>query len=174
MLTIFLVVLGLYLKDQRDFANDTVRGQLAAQKITFKPADTLTDEEEQQPGLVKYAGEALDSGDKARVYADEFIGLHLEKTGEDESLWGLTYSELGALQRQDPPADNIEAINETREVVFKGETLRGLLLTTYGFWQLGEEAEFVMQISFIAALLLFALACLGYFHAFRTPKNATI
>ncbi|HEX5615496.1 MAG TPA: hypothetical protein VFZ83_10135 [Acidimicrobiia bacterium] len=174
ILAVVLLVFGLYLKDQRDFANNTVSDQLSQQKINFKPAEALTDEEKEQPGLVKYAGEAVDNGDKARVYADEFIGLHLKATGEDESLWGLTYAELGNLQRQDPPPDNIEAINETRETVFKGETLRGLLLTTYGFWQLGQEAEFAMTISFIGAALLFLFALLGYLHALRTPKDATI
>lgn len=174
VLAVVLLVFGAYLKDQRDFADNTVRDQLTAQKISFPPADALDEREQQQPGVVKYAGEAVDNGDKARVYADEFIGLHLQQTGDDEELWGLTYAELGGVARAETDADRQAEINEVRETVFKGETLRGLLLTTYGFWQLGQEAGFAMTISFIAAALLILFALLGYLHALRTPKDATI
>jgi hypothetical protein len=174
VLAVVLLVFGLYLKDQRDFAHGTVREQLSEQKISFKPAAALTDEEAAQPGLVKYAGTAVDTGDKARVYADEFIKLHLQKTGDDESLWGLTYAELGNKQREDPPPDNMETISEVRETVFKGEMLRGVLLTTYGFSQLGEQAGFAMTVSLIGAVLLFLFSILGFVHAVRTPKDATI
>jgi hypothetical protein len=174
LLAVVLLVFGLYLKDQRDFADGTVRDQLTAQRINFPPADALNEEEQQQPGLVKYAGEAVDNGDKARVYADEFIGLHLKTTGDDEELHGLTYAELGGVAREETDPDKQAEINQVRETVFKGETLRGLLLTTYGFWQLGQEAGFAMAISFIVAALLVLFALLGYFHALRAPKEAKI
>ena len=174
VLAVVLLVFGMYLKDQRDFADNTVRDQLTAQRINFPPAEALSDEEKEQPGLVKYAGEAVDNGDKARVYADEFIGLHLKATGDDEELHGMTYAELGGVAREESDPDRQAEINAVRETVFKGETLRGLLLTTYGFWQLGQEAGFAMTISFIAAALLILFALLGYVHALRTPKEATI
>jgi hypothetical protein len=60
------------------------------------------------------------------------------------------------------------------QTLFRGETLRGLLLTTYGFWQFGQEAQLAMYICFIAGGLLLVFSVLGFIHASRTPKEATI
>ena len=40
-----LLVLGLVLQNQADFAKSYVKDQLVQQRITFTPADKLTDEE---------------------------------------------------------------------------------------------------------------------------------
>ena len=128
--------------------------------------DALSEEELAQPGVVKYAGEAVDDGRKAEVYANQFIALHLKAIAG-----GKTYSELSAASRENPDDTKLAGQVQT---AFRGETLRGLLLTTYGFWQLGQEAQFAMFVSFVAALLLLAFAGLGYVHAFQTPKEATI
>jgi hypothetical protein len=174
LLAIVLVVFGFYFKGRYDFANGTVQTQLEEQKISFPPAEALSDEEKAQPNLADYAGEAVDDGEAAKVYANEYINVHLQSVTDDESLQGLTYAELGAIERQDPPPDNIDEVREVRETVFKGETLRGLLLTTYGFWQFGQEALLAMWVSFIAAGLLLVFSALGFWHALRTPKEATI
>jgi hypothetical protein len=173
LLAAMLLVFGLYFQGRYDFAHSTVEDQLSAQKIYFPPLEALSDEEK-ETDLAKYAGELVDSGKKAEVYANQFIGEHLKQTGENEALWGKTYAELGALARSDSPPAPVEEINEVRETVFKGEMLRGVLLTTYGFWQFGEEARFAMVASFIGAAVLLLLALLGFWHALRTPKEATI
>ena len=76
-----------------NFANTYVTDQLSQQNITFKAADTLTDEEKGKPCLVEYAGQQLTTGKQAECYANNFIGLHLESTAG-----GKTYAELGAPQ----------------------------------------------------------------------------
>ncbi|MBM3675835.1 MAG: hypothetical protein FJW88_13005 [Actinobacteria bacterium] len=56
---------------------------------------------------------------------------------------------------------------------FRGETLRSILLTTCGLWQLGQEAQLAMWVCFIAAVLLgFGIA--GFVHAARTQTDAKI
>jgi hypothetical protein len=55
--------------------------------------------------------------------------------------------------------------------VFKGETLRGLLLTSYGFSEFGVKGDQVATVAYIAAFVLLLLAAAGFFHAFRTPRN---
>jgi hypothetical protein len=140
-LAALLLVLGLVMTSNAAFAKDYVKDQLGQQKITFKTADTLTDEEKQSACLVKYAGQPLTTGKQAECYANDFIGLHVKTTAK-----GLTYAELGtpqsdlraqvtAAQKASDPAlpelqKQLTDITAQRETVFKGETLRGLLLTS--------------------------------------------
>jgi hypothetical protein len=179
-----LLVLGLVMTSNANFAKDYVGKQLAQQKITFKTVDTLTAEEEEAPCLVKYAGQALTTGKQAECYANNFIGLHVKSTAGAN---GMTYSELGtpqsALRTQvaaaqkanDPnlPAlqKQLADITAARETLFKGETLRGLLLTSYGFSVFGVKGEQVATVAYAAAGLLALLALFGFAHAFRTPKD---
>ncbi len=163
LLAVVLMVAGLVFRSNAQFAKDNVRGQLAAQKISFPPASALSEEEKAQPGVVKYAGQRVTTGDQAEVYANQFIGLHLR-----ESLGGKTYSELSTESRANPDNEDLAGKVQT---AFRGETLRGLLLTTYAFWTLGEKAE-QASIAFLAgAALLIVLALLGLWHSARTPKS---
>lgn len=60
-----LLVLGLVMAGNANFAKGYVTDQLSQQRITFKTADTLTDEERQSACLVKFAGQLLTTGDQA-------------------------------------------------------------------------------------------------------------
>ena len=179
-----LLIIGIVFTSNANFANDYVTEQLSQQNITFKTLDTLTPEERAKPGLVKYAGQKLTTGKQAEVYANEFIGLHLESTAG-----GKTYAELGAVQTdlrtkvadaQKSGAANLadlqKQLNDVtaqRETVFKGETLRGLLLTSYGFSEFGTKAAQAATVAYSAAGLLLLLALAGLAHAFMTPKTRT-
>lgn len=177
-----LLVAGFVLTSNANFANDYVKDQLSQQNITFKTADTLTEEERRSDCLVKYAGQKLTTGKQAECYANEFIGLHLKSTAG-----GKTYAELGGVQtdlrakvataqkNNDPAlADLQKQLNEVtqqRETVFKGETLRGLLLTSYGFSEFGTKAGQAASVAYLAAALLALLGIAGFIHAFATPKS---
>ncbi len=87
-LAVLLLVAGLVLTSNANFANNYVTEQLSAQNITFKSAETLTDEEKAQPCLVANAGQRLTTGKQAECYANNFIGLHLTSTAD-----GKTYAE---------------------------------------------------------------------------------
>jgi hypothetical protein len=62
-------------------------------------------------------------------------------------------------------------VTAQRETVFKGETLRGLLLTTYGFSEFGTKAGQAATVAYLAAALMFLLALAGLVHAFLTPNT---
>ena len=177
-----LLVVGLVLTSNANFANNYVHEQLSAQKIFFKSADTLTAEEKQQACLVQYAGQQLTTGAQAECYANNFINVHLAGIAG-----GKTYAELGDVQTQlraqiataqknnDP---NLAALQKqltdtttNRETVFKGETLRGLLLTSFGFSQFGEKAALAATVAYLGSGLLALLTLLGIIHAVRTPKT---
>jgi hypothetical protein len=181
-IAILLTVAGLVLSANANFANTYVADQLTQQNITFKTLDTLTPQEREQPGLVEYAGQKMTTGKQAEVYANEFIGLHLKNTAN-----GKTYADLGVPQAQlrtqvaeaaknnDP---NLAALQQQladvtaqRETVFKGETLRGLLLTTYGFSEFGVKAGQAALVAYLAALVLALLSIAGFVHAFTTPRT---
>ena len=60
------------------------------------------------------------------------------------------------------------------ETLFRGETLRGLLLTSYGFSVFGEKADQAAKVSFLVALVLTLASIAGFIHALRTPREETI
>jgi hypothetical protein len=177
-----LLVAGIVLTSNATFANDYVTTQLSQQNITFKPAAALTDEEKAKPCLVEYAGQKLTTGKQAECYANDFIGLHLKSTAN-----GQTYADLGAPQSQlreqvaqaratnAPNLADLEKqladISGQRDTVFKGETLRGLLLTSYGFSEFGAKASQAALVAYIAAALMALLGIAGLIHAARTPAN---
>jgi hypothetical protein len=177
-----LLVAGLVLTNNASFAKNYVTSQLAQQNITFKTADTLTDEEKKADCLVKNAGQKLTDGKQAECYANSFIGLHLRSIGG-----GMTYAELGtpqnaikaqvvkAQESNDPNLANLQKqlddITQQRDTVFKGETLRGLLLTSYGFSEFGTKAGQAALVAFLAAILLALLSVAGFVHAFVTPRS---
>ena len=100
---------------------------------------------------------------------------------------GKTYAQLGtdqfalqakvaAAQKSNDP--NLAAVQKqysdlvaSRDTVFKGETLRGLLLTSYGFSEFGVKAAQGALVAFLAAGLLFLLSIAGFVHALVTPKT---
>ncbi|MEO8692708.1 MAG: hypothetical protein ABI658_04275 [Acidimicrobiales bacterium] len=185
-LAVLLLVLGMVMTSNANFAKTYVAEQLGEQKITFKTADTLTAEEKESACLVKYAGQPLLTGKQAECYANDFIGLHVKSTAG-----GLTYATLGdaqtalrakitaatAANANDPtlPALQKQLTDMTtqRETLFKGETLRGLLLTSFGFSVFGVKGEQAASVAYIAAALLALLSIAGLIHAFKTPKDKT-
>ena len=177
-----LLVMGLVLTTNADFAKDYVSDQLRAQKITFKAAEDLTPEERASECVRRYAGQLISTGKQAECYANDFIGLHVSSTAK-----GKTYAELGevqtdlrasvaAAQRSNDPAladlqKQLQEVTTQRETLFKGETLRGLLLTSYGFSVFGAKGEQVATVACTGAALLLVLSAAGFVHALLTPKT---
>ena len=63
-LAVLLLVLGMVMTSNANFAKNYVKDQLGQQKISFKTADTLTAEEKDSACLVKYAGQPLLTADR--------------------------------------------------------------------------------------------------------------
>jgi hypothetical protein len=182
VVAVILLVGGLVLTSNANFAANYVHDQLSQEKITFKTADTLTAEEKQQACLVQYAGQQLTTGVQAECYANHFIYLHLQTLAG-----GKTYAQLGDVQAdlrnqinaaQASNAPNLADLQKqladvtaTRATVFQGETLRGLLLTSYGFSQFGTKAAEAATVAYTGSALMFLLALLGFWHGLRTPTT---
>ena len=185
LLAVLLLVLSGVLKSNADFAKSYVHDQLAAQQITFTPADKLSPEEQQSAALVAYAGQPLVTGRQAEAYANDYIGLHLLAVN-DGKTYSQTSTEARALRGQATDAATAKAANATDldqqatalegkvQTLFRGETLRGLLLTSYGFSIFGDKAMQAAWVAFIAAIVLLLASIAGFVHAFRTTKTEAV
>jgi hypothetical protein len=148
------------------FIGNQVRTQLSAQKIYFPAANSPAVKAPEFAAMRQYGGQQLTTGAQAEVYADRFIANHLKVIGG-----GKTYAQLSAEAIAQPTNLKLAAQVAT---VFKGETLRGLLLNAYAFGTVGTIAGIAAIAAFIAAAVMLLLSGLGLIHARRTAPGTEI
>ena len=145
-----LVVAGVLAIIGGSYAHQVVHDQLAPQKIFFPP-----DEKSGLPAnLSQYAGQQVDTGTKAKAYADDFIGLHLQEIGG-----GKTYSEVSAAAQANPDDQKLAQQTQT---LFRGETLRGLLLNAWGWGTVGTVALIAGIVLVVLGAILLLLPILDW------------
>ena len=172
------VVAGSLLAYGANFSDDYVHDELSSQNISFPDAESLNGEG--RADLVKYAGEQVTTGPQAEAYAS-FINGHLEGIAD-----GQTYADLGTVERAakaavTEAADNgqpqtavaelqakADGVTAQRDSLFRGETLRGLLLTAFAWSTVGMIAGYAAIGAFIAAGMMAVLVVLGFVHLRRT------
>jgi hypothetical protein len=160
-LTVILIVAGSLLTWGHNFITHEVKTQLAAQEIFFPVKGSSATAGAAFAPMRKYAGQQLTTGAQAETYADHFIAVHLNEIGG-----GKTYAQLSAEATADPSNTKLAA---TVETVFKGETLRGLLLNAYAFGTMGTIAGIAAIGAFLGALIMLLLSGLGLWHSRRNP-----
>jgi len=162
-----LVAAGGLLMWANNFVDDQVTTQLTAQKIFFPEAGSESaNDPNVKEYIAPYLGQQVTNGEQARVFADHYIGVHLQ-----EMAGGKTYSELSTISRANPEDAEAAAAVQT---AFRGETLRGLLLNAYAFWKMGQIALFGAIAAFAGAALLLVLSILGLVHLRRTPAEQEV
>ena len=159
-----------------NFADDYVHDELSSQKVFFPDEAALR--EEGRTDLVKYADEQVTTGDEAEAYAS-FINGHLQGIADgktysqiddrgaaqavvDAKAAGASQAEVAQLQAT---ADKLEG---QRDTLFKGETLRGLLLTSFAWATIGRIAGIAAWVAFAGAALMIVLVLAGVVHLRRT------
>jgi hypothetical protein len=169
VLAAVLLVAGGLLMWGYSFANSQVHDQLVAQKIVF-PARSNPEFKAlpaaDQAAMGAYAGQALTTGAQAKTYGDHFIAVHLAEMGH-----GKTYSQLSAAALAQPKNT---ALAELVQTVFRGTTLRSMLLEAYGFWQFGQIALYAAIASFTGAALLLILSIAGLIHGRRVTADPEV
>src|SRR5580693_6214453 len=163
-LAVTLIVSGLLLTWAHNFIGNEVRTQLAAQQIVFPANNSPAIKAPEFAAMHQYAGQLMTTGAQAEVYADHFIANHLKVIGG-----GKTYAQLSAQSLAQPGNAKLALQVNT---VFKGETLRGLLLNAYAFGTMGMIAGIAAIAAFIAAAVMLVLGGLGLMHA-RRASSAT-
>jgi hypothetical protein len=167
VLAAVLVVAGVLGLWAHNFVDQQVKTQLAQQQIFFPAAGSAAISDPAiKPYLTKYAGQQMTNGAQAEVYANHFIAVHLQKIGG-----GQTYAQLSTKAQADPKNTVLAGQVAT---MFKGETLRGLLLNGYAFWKMGQIAAIAAVAAFVGAGILLLLAALGFVHLRRTDPAAEL
>ena len=169
VLAAVLLVAGVLLLWGHSYANGQVASQLSAQKIVF-PATASPEFKalpaSDQAAMGVYAGQTMTTGAQAKAYADHFIAVHLAEMGQ-----GKTYSQLSAASLAQPKNTALAGLVQT---VFRGTTLRSMLLEAYGFWQIAQIALIGAIASFTGAGLLLILSVLGLVHERRVPAETEV
>ena len=135
-----MIVAGALALVGGSYAKDVVHDQLVPQQIFFPQKG------EQLPAnLNQYAGQQVDTAGEAKAYANDYIGLHLEGIAD-----GKSYAEVSAASMAEP--DNQELAGQ-KQSLFMGETLRGTLLSAWGWGTVG-------TIAYIAGFVLIAIGAI--------------
>src|SRR4029453_6294893 len=155
-----------------NFADDYVHDELASQKVFFPDEAALR--EEGRDDLVKYADEQVTTGPEAEAYAS-FINGHLQgiadgktcaeiddrgaaQAVEDAKASGASDAKIAELQAT---ADQLKG---QRDSLFRGETLRGLLLSSFAWATIGHIAGIAAWVAFAGALVMTAMVIAGLEH----------
>lgn len=166
VIAVAMIVLGGFAIYGGNFGRDNVQTRLEPQNITFPPLDAMTPEEQQEIG--DFAGQQVTNGAQAEAFS-RYIGGHLAAVND-----GKTYSETSAEARAeglDP--DTAAELSGKADTLFKGETLRSILLNAYGWWTVATIALFVGWAMVGLGILLGVFAILGFRHAKRAEAERT-
>lgn len=155
---LLFTAIGAGLSAGANYALDMVHDQLIVQKITFPDAATL---EKDNPALVPYANAQVDTGAEAKAFS-EYIGGHLKKVAG-----GKTYSEVSSEYLKNTSDQKLAG---QRQTLFMGETLRGLLLSAYGWGLVGQIALYVAYGLWVVAAA--SLGLLVYLVAYKKSTPA--
>jgi hypothetical protein len=145
------------------FANHMVHRQLSEQQIVFPAKGSPGLDPKEFPGLQRYAGQTVDNGAKAKAYADQFIKVHLKGVAD-----GQTYAQVSAKSLANPNDTKLAGQVQT---LFRGETLRGLLLYAWGWSVVGEIAYWTGIGAALGALAVLLALLLGFLAHERQVKH---
>jgi hypothetical protein len=148
------------------YVHGQVTDQLREQQITFPAAGTeaITSlPAADQAEITRYAGQALVTGDQAKAFADHYIKVHLSEVAD-----GQTYSQVSAKALANPADEKLAGQVQT---LFRGETLRGLLLNAYAFDTMGKVALIAAWVSLVGGVVLILLSVLGLVHSRRSSPD---
>jgi len=182
-LSVFLFVAAALLNWGASFTDESVATQLSQQKITMPDQDSAGFKalsEEAQSALAPFSNMPLTTGKQAQVYADFYIGSHLKAIAGGKVYSEVSGMALAASAKSKAEPANMQLSTEAatlmgqRTSLFMGETLRGLLLYSFAFWQIGQIALYAAWAAATSGVLMLVLSLLGFAHIRRVEADATI
>jgi hypothetical protein len=182
-LSVFLFVAAALLNWGASFTDESVATQLSQQKITMPDKDSAGFKalsEEAQTALAPFSNMPLTTGEQAQAYADFYIAYHLKGIAAGRVYSEVSGMALAASAKSKAEPANIALATEAgilmgqRTTLFMGETLRGLLLYSFAFWQIGQIAMYAAWAAAAGGLLMLVLSLLGFAHIRRVEADATI
>jgi uncharacterized membrane protein len=164
VIAVVLVLMGAAAIYGGNFGRNNVKDRLTPENVTFAPYDAMTPEEKASVG--DFAGQQVTTGPQAEAFA-EYIAGHLAFVND-----GKTYAETSAAARAEGLDPQTAAeLQAKADTLFKGETLRSIMLNAYGWWTVATIALFAGLVMVAAGIALFILAMFGYRHAKRAEAE---
>ena len=158
VIAVVLVLMGAAAIYGGNFGRDNVKDRLAPEMVQFPPYEAMTPEE--QAAVGDFAGQQVTTGPQAEAFSRYILG-HLAFIND-----GQTYSETSAAARVEGLDPDVAAeLGAKADTLFKGETLRAILLNAYGWWTVSTIAFWAGIVMVIAGIALFVLSILGFRHA---------
>lgn len=182
-LSIFLFIAAALLNWGASFADESVATQLSQQKITMPDKDSAGFKalsQEAQDALAPFSKMPLTTGEQAQAYADFYIGSHLKGIADGKVYSEVSGMALAASAKSKADPANVQLATEAatlmgqRTSLFMGETLRGLLLYSFAFWQIGQIAMYAAWAAAVGGVIMLMLSLLGFAHIRRVEADATI
>lgn len=163
-LALVLVVVGAVVQNQSAYAVNTIHSQLAVQGIRFQAVSALLPDQKKEPCLVANAGKLLLTASQAQCFAEYQIGLDLPEVDHGKTyyeaslpvrLLSVKMAILAAKDPHSPQLPKLEAeygeLEQPASALFQGNSLEGMLLTTYGFGHMGQLGEEAADVLFVLA-----------------------
>ena len=158
VIAVVLIALGAMAIYGGNFGQQNVRDRLVPQNISFPPAEAMTPQEKAEIGT--FAGQKVENGVQAEAFS-RYIGGHLEGIND-----GATYSETSGAAREEGLDPEVAADLQLKaDTLFKGESLRAMLLNAYGWWTVATIALWAGSAMVIAGLLMGIFSILGFRHS---------
>ncbi|HKC20339.1 MAG TPA: hypothetical protein VKE27_12005 [Candidatus Dormibacteraeota bacterium] len=167
------------------FTTSQVRDELTAQQIYFPAADQVKSGGALDPAkfsqeIRDQAGQQVTDGNQARIYANDFINVHLQGIAAGKT-YSQVSSDLSALNAKiaatpatDPGYASLQAqatkLNGEKQTLFMGETLRSNLLNAYGWWTIGVYTSYAAFGLMLAALTVLGAMVFEFVVARRTQN----
>jgi hypothetical protein len=171
------------------FVTGMVHDELVSQQIFFPGTDQIKPGGALDPAkfpaeIRQYAGQQVDNGDKARVYANDFIGEHLngvaggQTYSQVSSALSKLNAQIAATPKDDPGLAALQAQQATlsaqKTTLFQGETLRSILLNAYGWWTVGVYTTYAALGLLLATFVVIGALVFELFIAGRKPESITV
>ena len=167
VIAVVLIVVGALAIYGGNFGRQNVQDRLTPERVSFPPLSSMTAAEQASVG--KYAGQLVDTGPEAEAFSRYIAGHLAEVNG------GKTYSETSAAARVDGlDAQTAADLSAKADTLFKGETLRSILLNAYGWWTVATIALFAGIFMVLAGIAMVFLSFLGFRHAGRREEPVMI
>jgi len=174
---------------QGSYITQQVNDELTSQKISFPAATEIKAGGALDPAtfpqeIRDLAGQQVDNGYKARIYAQDFIRIHEQHiaNGETYSTMGgkiaAVNAQIAATPKTDPAYADLQkqlaTMNGQRDTLFKGDMLRGALLNSYGWWTFGTYMVYGALVALVAAVLALGALAFEVLFAARKPKTVKV
>ena len=167
IVAVVLVLVGAMAVYGGRFGQQNVTDRLTPENVTFAPYDAMSPEEQASVGA--FAGQQVVNGVQAEAFA-RYIAGHLAFVND-----GKTYAETSAAARAEGiPADQAAELQAKADTLFKGETLRAIMLNAYGWWTVSTIAIYAGYVMVIAGIAMLVLSILGFRHMKKMDSGVTV